>query len=225
MPELIMGSMQKADREPRVLLLPFRGGPAPGDVSLVERKRRMVWANMGRNKLIAELAVGMARNARRTLRGLGVDDADVNLIDRVRQRVVVLAETVEQARRLMIFLPGWEVLDAVPVEGEYAGWGKEPDQDADPPPGRIATLVYAARYGLGCEILVRATAGSGKLGWDSFRGGCNKKGTTPDLVIDIADHVGDREDTDAEVRRREYREQGLKEVKVTTKQKTQNQNT
>lgn len=217
-----MGSMQKADREPRVLLVPFRGGPAPGDVSLVERKRRTVWCNVGRNKLIAGVAAGLVKNARRTLRGLGVDTQDANLPDRVRQRVVVLAETAEQARRLKIFLPSWELLDAVPVESEFAGWDKETDPDADPPPGRIATLVYAARYGVGCDILVRATAGTGKLVWDWFRGGSNKPGTTPALLVDIADRVGDREDTDTEIRRREYREQGLEELKAATKPQKQN---
>ena len=206
----------------QVLFVPHRGVPAPQSVPAVERKRRAVWANAGRNKLIAGVAAGLARNARRTLRGLGVDVADVNLPDRVRQRVVVLAETAEQARRLKIFLPGWEVLDAVPVESEYAGWDKVPDPDADPPPGKIATLVYAARYWLGCDILVRATAGTGKLCWDSFRGGSNKPGTTPALLVDIADRVGDREDTDTEIRRREYREQGLEELRAVTKPQRQN---
>ena len=70
--------------------------------------------------------------------------------------------------------------------------------------------------------LVRATAGTGKPNWDSFRGGSNKKGTTPALVVDIADRVGGREDTDAEIRRREYREQGLEELKAATKPQRQN---
>lgn len=212
----------------QVLFVPYPGVAVPQAVPPVERKRRAVWADAGRNKLIAGVAAGMARNARRTLRGLGVDVSDVNLPGRVRQRVVVLAEVAEQARRLKIFLPGWDVLDAVPVEGEYAGWGKEPDPDADPPPGRIATLVYAARYGVGCDILVRATAGTGKLNWDSVRGGNNKTGTTPALVVDIAEHGGDREDTDTEIRRREYREQGREVLKVMQrprKQKPQGQNT
>lgn len=206
----------------QVLFVPHRGVAAPEKVPLVERKRRAVWANAERNRLIAGVAAGLAKNARRTLRGLGVDVQDANLPDRVRQRVVVLAETVEQARRLANLLQGWEVLDAVPVESEYAGWDKEPDPDADPPPGRIATLVYAARYGVGCDILVRATAGTGEPKWDSFRGGSNKPGTTPALLVDIADRVGDREDKDAEIRRRKYGEQGLEELKAVTKPQKQN---
>lgn len=198
----------------QVLFVPHRGVAVPETVPLVERKRRAVWADAGRNKAIAGVAAGLAKNARKTLRGLGVDVRNVNLPDRVRQRVVVLAETAEQARRLGTLLSGWEVLDAVPVESEYAGWGREPDPDDDPPPGKVTTLVYAARCGVSCDILVRATAGTGKPNWDSVRGGNNKKGTTPALVVDIADHVGDREHTDAEIRRREYREQGLGESKA-----------
>ena len=201
----------------QVLFILHRSVPVPQSVPPAERKRLAVWANAGRNKLIAGVAAGLAKNARRTLRGLGVDAADVNLVDRVRQRVVVLAETAEQARRLKIFLPGWEVLDAVPIESEYAGWDEEPDPDDDPPPGKIATLVYAARYGVGCDVLVRATAGTGKLFWDSFLGGNNKPGTTPALVVDIKDEAGDRERTDAEVRRREYRGQWLEELQTTPK--------
>lgn len=206
----------------QLLFVPHPGVPVPESVPPVERKRRRIWGNAGRNKLIASVAAGLAKNARRKLRGLGVDVADVNLVDRVRQRIVVLAETVEQARQLKIFLPGWEVLDAVPVESEYAGWEKEPDPDADPPSGRIATLVYAARYGVGCDILVRATAGTGEPKWGSFRGGNNKPGTTPALLVDIADRVGDREDTDTEIRRREYREQELEELRAVTRPQKQN---
>jgi hypothetical protein len=181
----------------------------PKGVPLVEWKRRAVWANAGRNRLIAGVAAGLATTARKTLRELGVKSGDLQLPGRARQRVVVLAETAEQARRLGILLPGWEVLDAVPVENEYAGWGTEPDPDDDPPPGKIATLVYAEMYGVSCDILLRATAGTGKPNWDSIRGGNNETGTTPALVIDIADRAGDREHADAELRRREYREQGL----------------
>lgn len=207
-----------------VLFVPHRGVAVAGNVPPLKWKRRAVWDNAGRNKLIAGVAAGLAKNARRTLRGLGVEVDGVKLPGRSRQRVVVLAETAEQARRLARLLPGWEVLAAVPVESEETGWNKEPDPDDDPP-GKIATLVYTARNGIACDILVRATAGTGRLVWDVIRGGGNKVGTTPALVIDIADQVDDREDKDAATRRREYREQGLKEARAATKLKTQNQNT
>ncbi len=206
-------------------MVPHRGVAVVGNVPPLKWKRRAVWDNAGRNKLIAGVAAGLAKNARRTLRGLGVEVDGVKLPGRSRQRVVVLVETAEQAQRLARLLPGWEVLAAVPVESEEAGWGKEPDLDADPPSGTIATLVYTARNGIACDILVRATAGTGRLVWEVIRGGGNKVGTTPVLVIDIADQVGDREGVDAEIRRREYQEQGLKELRTATKLKAQNQNT
>lgn len=203
-------------------MVPHRGVAVAGNVPLLKWKRRAVWDNAGRNKLVAGVAAGLARAARRALRELGVEVADVTLPGRPRQRVVVLTETAEHARRLTKLLPGWEVLDAVPVAGEEAGWGNGPDPDDDLPPGRVATLVYVFRNGMACDILVRATAGTGKLNWDVIRGGGNKVGTTPALVIDIGDEGGKRESTDAEIRRREYLEQGLEEVRAVTKKQNQN---
>lgn len=166
----------------------------------------------GRNRRIASLATDLAKNPYRTLRGLGLTAVQVKLPDRVRQRVAVLTETAERALQLKRFLPAWEVLDMVPVEDEYAGWEKQPDPNEAPQTGRISTLVYAARNRLRCDILIRATAGTGKLDWDWFR-------TPPALVVDLADRMedGTREHADVEARRREYREQGLKEVKVSVK--------
>lgn len=166
----------------------------------------------GRNRRIASLAADLAKNPHSTLRGHGVTAAQVKLPDRVRQRVAVLTETAEQARRLKQLLPTWEVLDMVPVEDEYAGWEKPPDPNEAPPTGRICTLVYAARTRLRCDILIRATAGTGKLDWDWFH-------TPPALVVDLADRIetGTREHADVEARRREYREQGLKDMTVTVK--------
>ena len=135
----------------------------------------------------------------------------VPLPGRAARRVVVLAETAEHARRLGDLLPGWAVLDAVPITGEDAGW--ESDPDTGPPPGTVATLAYAAGYGVVCDVLVRATAGTGKLNWASFPAGVGTPGP-PTLVVDFEDSLGDRETEDARMRRREYREQGLGELKA-----------
>lgn len=68
--------------------------------------------------------------------------------------------------------------------------------------------MHAARYWAACDVLVRAAGGTGKLNWHQILGGRKTKGTTPVLVIDIADGHG-RARADADVRRAEYREQGL----------------
>lgn len=198
----------------QVLFVPFRGEAVAANPSPLRWKRRAVWDNRERNRLVADVADGLAVAARKTLRKLGVKVGAVRLPDRVRQRVVVLAETAEHAWELEKLLPKWEVLEAVPVEDEHAGWGMPPDSEADPPPGTIATLVYVARYGIICDVLVRATAGTGRLNWDAILGRGGRPGTTPALVVDFEDQSGTRERTDAEIRRREYREQGLEVLRT-----------
>lgn len=195
-----------------VIFVPCTGTTVPAGGTTLQRQWGAMSGDDGRNRRIASLAADLAKNPYRTLRRFGITPTEANLPDRVRQRVVVLSETAERARRLKQLLPTWEVLDMVPVEGEYAGWEREPAPDDAPPPGRISTLVYAARNRLRCDILIRATAGTGKLDWDWFR-------TPPALVVDLADRIetGKREHADVEARRREYREQGLKEVTVSVK--------
>ncbi len=192
----------------QVFIAPFPGLVGQGRTPL-ERKRRAIWANRERNRWVAGLARGLAAAPRKTLRGLGLSPRTVHLPVRTRQRVVVLAETAEHARNLEDHLPLWDALDAAPVTSPEAGWAAAPDEAEPPPPGRIATLVYAARYGIGCDVLVRATAGTGPLDWASIRAVGFRVGTRPALVVDVADQAGERESTDAEVRRREYFQHGL----------------
>jgi hypothetical protein len=204
----------------RALFVAFNGQPVAANAPLLAAKRLGVWGNVERNKLVTNVAAGMAQAARKTLRKLGASTKDVILPDRVRQRVVVLAETAEHARRLAKYLPTWEVLDAVPVvPSNYCDWEGEPDTDDEQPPGRIVTLVYTARYGIACDILVRATAGTGLLSWDMVRGRSGKAGTTPFLVIDVEDQSGERERLNTAIRRREYTEHGLAELKTTIQKK------
>ncbi|MFM8270780.1 MAG: hypothetical protein ACKODX_00375 [Gemmata sp.] len=197
----------------RVLFLPFNGPEVPDTKSPLKWKREAIWDNAGRNELIAGVAEKLARKPRKVLHGYGISTKVVQLPDRVWQRVVVLVENVEHATRLQKLLPDWEVLHAIPTDDEP--WDGEEDPNELPPVGVIATLVYVAKNGIGCDILVRATAGTGKLSWDAIRGGYKKAGTTPALVVDIGDEGGKRERRDTEIRRREYREQGLEVVKAT----------
>ena len=135
-----------------------------------------------------------------------VDAKAVSWADRVRQRVVILVEGVEHAERLERLLPAWEVRHAIPLEREPDD--VEEDEHEPPPPGVIATLVSVAADGIRCDVLVRATGGTGHLGWDRIRGLGSIE--TPALVIDINDQSDGRSRADTEVRRREYRQQGLR---------------
>lgn len=201
----------------QVLLVPFDGLAMPDTKSPLKWKREAIWGNAGRNELIAAVAEKLARKPRKVLRGYGIDAKGVQLLERVRQRVVILAEGVEHARRLQRLLPTWELWHAMPTEHEP--WDGEEDPNEPPRRGVIATLTYVAKNGIECDILVRATAGTGRLSWDAIRGGNNKTGTTPALVVDIEDEFGKRERKDTEIRRREYQEQGLEILKATQMKK------
>jgi hypothetical protein len=193
----------------QVLFIPFHCPPAGGR-SPVQRKRRGVWENWPRNARIADVAMGMVTRPKATLRRFGVSAADV-LPGVRRPLVAVLAETAGHADRLEAVLPDWLMLTAPPVTTYPDGYEPEvPSADAEPPPGRVLTLMYAARYGVGCDVLVRATGGTGPLDWACVRGRENRRGTTPALVIDIGDQDGRQQHPDAAGRRREYREQGLR---------------
>ena len=192
----------------RVLFVPHHGAAAAEREPLREWKRRAVWGNAGRNELVAGVAAGLAERPVKTLRELGAG-AGVRLPGRAERRVVVLAETAEHARRLAELLPGWEVMDAIPTGRNTVGPRDEPGAD-DSKRDAIATLVYAARNGVSCDALVRATAGTGGLNWNSFRAGAGDPGTAPALLVDVADESCGRMRTDSEARRREYREQKLK---------------
>lgn len=198
-----------------VLFVPFNGFEMPEATSPLKRKHDAVWDNTGRNELIATVAEKLARKPWKLIREYGINTAAVQLHDRVRQRVVVLVENVEHATRLLKLLPDWEVLHAIPTDDEP--WDAEEAPNELPPRGVIATTMYVFRNGVACDILVRATAGTGRLSWDVIRGGYKKAGTTPALVVDIQDENGKREKTDTEIRRREYTEQSLKVLKATEK--------
>lgn len=117
---------------------------------------------MGRNKFLVGVAVKVSRKPRNVLREFGANAKAVRWPERERQRVTILVETVERAERLERSLPAWKVQHAIPLEREPDD--VEEDEREPPPPGVIATLVYVARYGIGCDVLVRATGCTGYLG-------------------------------------------------------------
>jgi hypothetical protein len=190
-----------------VLFVPFRGPRLPDRMRLLKRKRDGIWDNAGRNKLVVEVADKVARKPRKLLREFGVNPKAVRWAGRVRQRVALLVEGVEHAERLQRLLPNWELRHAIPIDHEPND--VEENVDEPTPLGVIATLVSAARYGVRCDILVRATGWTGRLDWNCITG-VGGKATKPALLIDVLDRSDDRSRADSEAREQEYRQQGLR---------------
>ena len=101
------------------------------------------------------------------------------------------------------------MFDAVPL----AESGQEKERVENRTTNAIATVLYVAREGVDCDLLVRATAGTGRLTASLF--GPNLK-----LVVDVADMTGDRRQADSQVRVREYRQQQWRVVSPQTARET-----
>lgn len=195
-----------------VIQIPFHGSDVPRSRTSVRRKRATFWENAARNRFIAELAEPLAQNARRTLRHLGVRHGRFPKGSPLR--VVILTETAAHAWALCNFLPSWPVLNGLPEMDDEAAWTLP-----KPAPGHIATLMYAYRYRIPCDILVRASAGTGRLDWDST-GGVRLLDEKPALILDIADVSHPHDKVDVEVRTKEYAEQGLRRRTLNVPNKT-----
>lgn len=187
-----------------VILIPFHGSDVPQSRTSVCRKRATFWENAERNRFIAKLAEPLAQNARRALRRLGVGGKHSRFPKGSPLRVVILTETADHAWALRDFLPNWPVRDGMPEMNDEAAWTLP-----KPVPGHIATLMYAYRYRIPCDILVRASAGTGSLDWDSA-GDVRLLDGKPALILDIADVSHPHDKVDVEVRTKEYAEQGLR---------------
>ena len=198
----------------RVIFVPFTGQPVPRMGSPLKWKRRAMWDNAARNTLVASVAVGLSRKPRKKFRELGVRWKETELPDRVR--VTILVESPEHAEWLSELLPAWEVQHAIPID--YEPNEVEVDPFADPPPGRIATLMYAAMYGIVADVVVRATGGTGKLPREWFTNGRGRLCML--LIVDFRDLSGPREETDSDVRRYEYHEEYIRELKPTLEKRT-----
>lgn len=191
-----------------VLMVPFAGSDPDLRTGPPRKPRTAMWErNRPRDRFVSELAVALLRDTPKALKRLGLKGKPHLSPMGYPTSVLVLTATDDQAWYLSDYLVNWRVLHAVPEEDD-GGWTLA---NIDPPRSRIATLAYACRYRPSCDVLVRATAGTGKLIW-SYREGRCVLGGKPALIVDIADgtHPGDADDVD--IRRKEYAEQGLRVV-------------
>lgn len=91
-----------------LVLLPYRCKVKVNeDADALERKRRLVWQNNGRNSVIADFAAELVGGMERASQE--VQQVKLQL-GRQAIRVVVLVESPEHAQRLARKLPGWAVV-------------------------------------------------------------------------------------------------------------------
>jgi hypothetical protein len=180
----------------------------------LERKRRVLWHNQPRNRAVATAA--KAVRERDLKRALGVRLRKEDLPQgRVGRKVMILVESTEHAHAVLGMLPGWQMLDAVPVDYPE-GYAPDDDEDAEPPAGWVVTLVYATLHGIEAGVLVRATGGSGKLRLRGFPPEEGVKAGLP-LLIDVNDEFDAQARMDTEVRVRDYKEQGWQVIEPALK--------
>lgn len=112
---------------------------------------------------------------------------------------------------------------------EFGPFGPEPEEQPDECPefgptpvektetvgsGRIATLMYTAMHKVTANVVIRATGGTGGLDWKCIR---NWGGGLPEVLFDFEDTGRGATAKDGEIRRAEYRRDGLHFRKKTGK--------
>lgn len=186
----------------RVMMIPSPSTPTRASGRGLHRKRRAVWENRPRNRLVARVARALLEGDVDTLHESGVDVHcdELNARDR---RVAVLVESTAHARELRSLLRGWQVLSVAPAEL------REPlardAADVATGQGVIVTLLHAALRGLDADLVVRATGGRGEWLADGFPPRQRDTGRPAPLVIDLLDAVDKWARTDTRLRIADYR--------------------
>jgi hypothetical protein len=178
----------------------------------LERKRRTLWSNLGRNKIIAAVAQALTRGRLKELCRLGVP---LWVRNRIRQypdrKIAVLVESTEHAQELAALLPGWMVRSAVPGKGVAACETKVSRRGAART-GAILTQTYAGLHGLEADILIRATGGCGKLPLDDFAP--EEGARSVSLLVDLDDVWDEQAKQDTMLRRRFYWDEGWRMIET-----------
>jgi len=99
----------------RVLMFEAPWCPAPGKLTVLERKRRMYWHSDARNGAVAEVATAFDTGNPEPLwqHGLLLSEEDGNrCAGNQRRRVAIVVESPEHGRHLLKHLPDWRLVDA-----------------------------------------------------------------------------------------------------------------
>jgi hypothetical protein len=186
-----------------VIIVPApRPIPIWGDTAL-QRRRRGCWDNEPRNWRIACIARACAAQDRAALCRWGLLQDEKDALP--RGGVAILVETLEHARRLLRFLPGWPVRHAMPDCDDEDGETRKSRTGQ----GKIITVVRAASEGVHAGILIRATGGSGTVSLARFCPPRQKDGRSA-LLIDFDDSHDPQAADEARRRVKEYVARGWK---------------
>jgi hypothetical protein len=150
-----------------VVWWPKVGCPALStSMDVVEVKRRGLWRNHARNRLVARLAHRLQAGDWQVVEK-DSPAAAAGLADRSRPNVAVLVENVEHAEALATYLPGWSlaannVRNAGCAGQIVNGTHGSPAADSDHSPGVIATALGVGNLDrTGLDVLLRADGGLG----------------------------------------------------------------
>jgi hypothetical protein len=154
----------------------------------LERKRRALWGNQVRNKVIARTATQLANESKRL----------------AAKRVAVLVESPEHGRALARLLNGWPLLDRRPERRDG------PRDDGELPARSIVTYARARQLGiLDVDVLVRADGGGWPLpsiGFPRLTDAIRADVT----LVDFDDNGDARLTSDTQNRLSDYRGRGWK---------------
>jgi len=176
----------------RVLVCDSPHLPAIASEGPLDRKRRTLWHNAPRNRMVADIAAALTTGDREALwqHGLDLDGTPINLVSPAR--VTVLVESAEHGRELHMLLPGWTLLTAMPpaLTGESATGNLVTSVLHD---RSIVTLAYASKMvQLDPNVFIVTSAEDWTREIAGFPARYKQPTAPPEaLVIDLADDYDD----------------------------------
>jgi hypothetical protein len=176
--------------------------------SPLERKRKAIWHNPLRNKLVADAATELGSGDRNALERLGLVSIASAVTDPLR--VVVLVESTEHAREFSRFLAESPIVDAVPRRRPAS----TPQRDGSPELVNstpvLVTMTVAAQRRVFTDVLVRASGGNGRFDVQGFPDASADAEFHENLVIDIEDQGDPMAQNDSRQRLQDYNNRAWK---------------
>ena len=202
MMQMVAGPLIYSSAVPRVdvyaMVCPVDSFPRADKLKGLDRKRKAIWANDWRNRVIAAIADAFARKCREKLweQGLFLGDEEA-LLSCLNDppRVCILVESTEHAAVLKALLPTWSVVHA-----------HSDGVTAEPGAGTIVTLTYAATHTIDADIIIRAE--DGPLQIKGFPPAASETQSGPVILVDIDDEFDDRASRQTQRRLDEYVDRG-----------------
>lgn len=157
----------------------------------LERKRKLIWHNTGRNHAVAGIAGAFERGDVADLEKYGAPASAITALgvqDQTHASVSVLVESTEHAQQLQTLLHDWHLAHVVPGPAREAV--RFTDCSFAVNHATISTMVYAEKHGILSDVLIRADGGEDwPLSADRFPWKATGAGDSV-LVVDFVDHGG-----------------------------------